>query len=164
MKKLTVFLATLLFIVTTSDLWAQTQTVVAAVNEVGVPILQVSEVTLRTAFEDDCDADTASNFHGATFSAVQVVNRSGVYYLVGFGSNPNYPVIERAVQMTNTGGNLTLTVTSGTLARGTCAGCTGCSASGGGCTGCADPQDPGSCEYKTGGGHYGGLSNLGTFY
>lgn len=155
----------LLMMISVGNARAQ-QTHVAHISVGGSISFLVSQSTLLQAFADDCNADSLSDYHGASFTSVGIYPFYGTYFLIANGSSSTLGSIERSVRMvTRSNGDMDLYLTgNGGLERGTCSGsCTSCTKIASGCS-CSDPDPQGSCAYKTGGGFGGGGSNLGNFY
>ena len=142
------------------------QTPIGHLNSDGTVSLLVADTTLETAFAQDADSDIDSTYWGATFDSIYVTYFTDTFYVVGVGSNSNYPNISRYHALTlNPDNTLTLCVAVGSSnCSGKCTqGCNpspcqcGLSDSGGG----GGSDENGSCS-GGGGGPLGG--NLGNLY
>ena len=132
---LALVLAASLLSLTAPQSKAQTQTVVAHLNLNGSTTLLVSMDTLEAAYADDCNNDSTTDFHDATFDTVYVLYTSGgSYALIGNGSNATHSGISRGFTLTlNLNNDLTVALTGGE-SGGTCSGCDQCNDDGmGGC-------------------------------
>jgi hypothetical protein len=139
-----------MFFATTN--FAQTHTPIGHVGLGGGATLSLSTGALDTAFAQDCNYDSASNFHGASFTAMSLTEVGGNWFIEAVGTVDTL-TITRGIILTELGnGDLVCEADDG--GGGTCEknGCTsGCEMVGSTCN-CGVGEDGGSsCTYKGGG-------------
>lgn len=126
-----------------SNTRAQTQTEIGFLDSYNSPTLLLANVTLCNAFETDCDMDSASDYHSATFTVAGIEYRDSDWYLVGYGSNSTYSYINRYRLLALSGGAFFLSKAKGP--GPTCSGsCAACHMTGNDCA-CTDPMG-GTCK------------------
>jgi hypothetical protein len=149
-----------IFMLTCNPLRAQTQTNIAHITSDSTASLILSEGALDTAFEQDCNYDSASNFHGAVFTTVTLDEAGGTWYLEGFGRVSSLSITRGMTLSEDTStGNLRFEMeprggqgTGGTCETGTCS--SSCEVVGPSCS-CGLAEDGGgeepACTWKSGG-------------